>query len=281
LRLFPALTVTLFTGTVMPVTEAASQHSHSQLALTIDELARRVALPVRTIREYQTLGLLPSPIRNGRVGLYHAGHEHRLLLIKRLQGRGYSLAGIRDLLESWRDGDDLGAVLGLAADELVHDEEPGTAAKATQLAELLPQLVPDRLDELLATGVVEACGSDDYCVPSPSLLELVREALAVGYPPDAVLRLVGEIAQAARSVADSVVEEMAARPVDARTDDLISFATRARGLIAHGTGRLTIHAIGKRLGITDDAAMADGLQRLLEDEVHVKRATRSGDRRTR
>jgi len=169
----PLLTVTVFTGTVIAVAEAAREHTHSEVAFTIDELATRVALPVRTIREYQTLGLLSPPVRRGRLGVYRRGHEQRLLLIKRLQARGYSLAGIRDLLESWRDGDDLGAVLGLTADELVHDEEPGTPASEAQLAQLLPQLVPDRLDELLATGIVEACGSDDYCVPSPSLLQLV------------------------------------------------------------------------------------------------------------
>jgi DNA-binding transcriptional MerR regulator len=265
----------------MAVEKALQQHNHSEVALTIDDLAVRTAIPVRTIREYQTVGLLPPPVRRGRVGMYHRGHERRLLLIKRLQGRGYSLAGIRDLLESWRDGDDLGAVLGLTADELVHDEEPGTPASAEQLARLLPQLVPQRLDELLATGIVEACGSDDYCVPSPSLLQLVHEALDVGYPPDAVLRLIGEIAQAASTIAASVVAATSARPTEADADDLVAFATRARGLIAHGTGRLTIHAIGKRLGITDDAAVADGLRRLMGDENHVKRATRSRQRRTR
>ena len=277
----PRVTVAVFTGTVIAVAEAAREHTHSEVAFTIDELATRVALPVRTIREYQTLGLLSPPVRRGRLGVYRRGHEQRLLLIKRLQARGYSLAGIRDLLESWRDGDDLGAVLGLTADELVHDEEPGTPASEAQLAQLLPQLVPDRLDELLATGIVEACGSDDYCVPSPSLLQLVREAFSVGYPTDAVLRLVGEISRAANTIADSVVEETAARPPRADTDDLVAFAERARGLIAHGTGRLTIHAIGKRLGITDDAAVADGLRRLMEDEIHVTRATRSRQRRSR
>jgi DNA-binding transcriptional MerR regulator len=263
------------------VAEVVRDDSQPEVALSIDELAARVSLPVRTIREYQTVGLLSPPVRRGRLGLYHRGHEHRLLLIKRLQARGYSLAGIRDLLASWRDGDDLGAVLGLTADELVHDEEPGAPATEAQLARLLPQLVPDRLDELLATGIVEACGSDDFCVPSPSLVELAREALAVGYPPDAVLRLVGSIAHAASSIADSVLEETTARPPGADIDDLVAFATRARGLIAHGTGRLTIHAIGRRLGITDDAAVADGLRRLMEDEIRVKRATRGRQRRTR
>jgi DNA-binding transcriptional MerR regulator len=96
--------------------------------LTVDELARQAKLPVRTIREYQTVGLLPPPTRHGRVGLYRQSHLSRMQLIARLQARGYSLAGIRDLLASWRDGADLGEVLGLVPDELVHIDEPGTPA---------------------------------------------------------------------------------------------------------------------------------------------------------
>ncbi|MEP6624245.1 MAG: helix-turn-helix domain-containing protein, partial [Acidimicrobiia bacterium] len=64
---------------------------------TIDELARVAELPSRTIREYQTVGVLMPPKRDGRRGLYDVEHRRRLALIARLQARGYSLAGIRDL----------------------------------------------------------------------------------------------------------------------------------------------------------------------------------------
>jgi DNA-binding transcriptional MerR regulator len=244
--------------------EAADQAADTEL--TIDELARRVGLPVRTIREYQTTGLLPPPTRRGRVGMYGRNHEHRLELVQRLQARGYSLAGIRDLLESWRDGGDLGEVLGLVADQLVHVEEPGAPATVSQLARVIPELVPDRLDELIGTGVVEACGPDRYCVPSPSLLQLARDAIGVGFVPDAVLQLLNDIGRATSAMADTVVTAMAERPPHSDAEQLLAFGTRARGLLAHGTGRLTIHAIGKRLGITDDAAVIDGLRRVWEIE---------------
>jgi DNA-binding transcriptional MerR regulator len=233
--------------------------------LTVDELARRVELPVRTIREYQTLGLLPPPARRGRVGVYGTTHMARLGLIRRLQARGYSLAGIRDLLESWREGGDLGDVLGLTADQLVHVEEPGAPATVDQLARVLPDLVPDRLQELLAAGVVESCGPDEYCVPSPSLLQLTKDAIAAGYTPSAVLQLLGSIDHAAGAIADAVVAAMAERPAGATTEQLAAFASHARGLLAHGAGRLTIHALGKRLGITDEAAVPDRLRQLMED----------------
>ena len=234
------------------------------LELTVDEFAHRTHLPVRTIREYQTMRLLPPPARRGRVGVYGASHLARLALIGRLQERGYALAGIRDLLDAWRDGGDLGEVLGLTPDQLVQIDEPGTPATADQLERLLPELVPARLADLLATGLIEACGPDHYCVPSPSLLQLAADALHVGYDADRVIALLYAIQHATDAIADAVVVAMAERPAGADTDELLAFATRGRGLLAHGTGRLTIHALGKRLGITDEAEVRDSLHRLLE-----------------
>ena len=160
--------------------------SHEQ-GMTVDQLAAAVGLPVRTIREYQSMGLLPPPAKRGRVGVYSDAHRGRLALIARLQDRGYSLAGIGDLVTSWQDGADLPEILGLDPDQLVQLDEPGAAATLDQLTEALPALVPDHLDELLVAGIVERCGPDHYCVTSPSLLQLTADTLAAGYPPDRVV----------------------------------------------------------------------------------------------
>jgi hypothetical protein len=188
----------------------------------------------------------------------------RLDLIHRLQDRGYSLAAIRDLLESWRAGSDLNEVLGLTADELVQVEEPGVAVSADQLARALPTLVPQHLDALVATGVVEPCGPDRFCLPSPSLLHLAKDATAIGYPVGAVLTLLTQIARAAGLVADAALEAVAVPPAQADADELVKFATRARGLLAHGLGRMTIHSVGKRIGIGDEAETTAGLRRLVD-----------------
>jgi DNA-binding transcriptional MerR regulator len=248
------------------MTTMAIDAAEDAVRLTIDQLAGRTGVPVRTIREYQTMGLLPPPARRGRVGVYGHGHVGRLELIDRLQARGYSLAGIRDLLLAWRDGGDLAEVLGLGADELVHVEEPGAPVTAEQLARALPGLVPERLDDLLATGIVEAGASGGYCVPSPSLLQLAADARRVGYAPSTVLDLLRALHRAADSVADAAIAAVADRPQDPDPDELVAFATRARGLLAHGTGRLAIHTLGARLGINDEHDVADGLRRLMEDD---------------
>ncbi len=220
---------------------------------SIDALATRVRLPTRTIREYQSLGLVPPPERRGRVGVYRQSHLRRLELIGRLQQRGYSLAGIGDLLSSWRDGDDLIDILGLSPDDLVHLDEPGAPATIEQLARLLPTLVPSRLDDLIVVGIVDRCGPDPYCIPSPSLLQLTVDALAAGYTPRATLALLGAINEAAGVVASAAHTLLTHPPAGLDADRLAQLAARGRGLLAHGTGRLAIYKLGQRL---DDHAHA-------------------------
>ena len=248
----------------MVVSSAMSQAEASakQEEWTVDQMAQRADVPVRTIREYQTMGLVPPPRKVGRIGLYGRSHLRRLELIARLQDRGYSLAGIGDLLAAWRGGDALTDILGLEADELVHIDEPGAPATLDQLTELLPALVPNQLDDLLTSGVVETCGPDRYCVPSPSLLQLTIDALDTGMPPDAVLRLLNTVNQAADTVADAVLDSIAGIPSRSDHDAVDHLVGRGRGLLAHGLGRLTLHRIGRRVGVTDDDTAAQISERL-------------------
>lgn len=233
----------------MVIAETTDRHA-DDTELTVDELAAAAGVPTRTIREYQTMGLLPPPDKRGRIGLYRPAHRRRLELIGRLQARGYSLAGIRDLLTSWHDGHDLTDVLGLGPDELVHIDEPGTPASLDQLARLLPQLVPDRLDDLVAVGLVDRCGPDRFCVPSPSLLQLTVDVLAAGYRVRDVLALLTAIHDAATTVAGAADRLLTHPPASLSADALAQLATRGRGLLAHGTGRLTIYELGRRLDPT-------------------------------
>jgi DNA-binding transcriptional MerR regulator len=229
--------------------------------LSVDELANRVGLPTRTIREYQTMGLVPPPERRGRKGIYRRTHLHRLQLIGRLQQRGYSLAGIRDLLTSWNDGAELTDVLGLSPDELVHLDEPGTPATLDQLARVLPAFVPKRLDDLLAVGIIDHCGPDRYCIPSPSLLQLTVDALAAGYTPTQVLALLSAIHDAAGLVATAAAKLLARPPADLDEAQLTRLANRGRGLLAHGSGRLTIYTLGQLLDANTTTATRSGKSR--------------------
>jgi DNA-binding transcriptional MerR regulator len=232
---------------------------------TIDELAGIAGLPVRTIREYQTLGVVPAPRRQGRIGLYGTSHLRRLQLIARLRDRGYSLAGIGDLLGNWSVGADLGELLGLEPDQLVHVDEPGAPATLEQLRVLLPAMVPDHLAALEATGVIERCEPDRFCIPSPSLVQLAIHAQSAGFAPVDVVALLAAIQRAADAVADEVVHQIGRLPAATEPQTTAAFLQRARGLLAHGVGRLTIHRIGQRLGITDEAEIDPAIHRIVEN----------------
>lgn len=245
-------------------THTATTSDHESRDWTIDELAGLAGLPVRTIREYQTLGVIPAPRRQGRVGRYGTSHLQRLQLIARLRDRGYSLAGIRDLLGNWSAGADLGEVLGLEPDQLVHVDEPGAPATLDQLRALLPAMIPDHLAALEAAGVVERCQPDRFCVPSPSLLQLAIDAQSAGLAPDDVMALLSAIQRAADTVVDEVVHQIGRLPADTDAVTTAAFLQRGRGLLAHGLGRLTIHRIGQTLGITEEADLDPTIDRIIE-----------------
>jgi DNA-binding transcriptional MerR regulator len=67
--------------------------------LTIDELSSATGLSVRTTRYYATLGLIPPPIRRGRVAYYDRVHRARLDLVRALQDHGFTLQAIGHYLE--------------------------------------------------------------------------------------------------------------------------------------------------------------------------------------
>lgn len=82
--------------------------------IRIEALATQTGVSTRNIRAYQSLGLLVPPALSGRVGLYGPEHVERLRAITRLQRRGFSLAGIRELLRALEAGQSLGDLVGLS-----------------------------------------------------------------------------------------------------------------------------------------------------------------------
>jgi DNA-binding transcriptional MerR regulator len=229
--------------------------------LTIDELARRSGVPARTIREYQTLLLLAPPRRAGRVGLYGEAHATRLRLIGRLQGRGYSLAGIRDLLGAWAGGDDLAGVLG--DDELPMPDESALVVEGDTQPPWLARLSPAERVSLEDLGLVRALEEDRICVPAPSLVRLVAEAGASGVDPDAALAVVGAVARGVRNLADDLAPSVR-DALQGATDAAAArrLAMRGRALLAQGTARLLVQELADAL--TAMPADADDMQRFID-----------------
>lgn len=245
--------------------------------LTIDELARQVALPVRTIREYHTMRLLPPPERRGRVGLYGPRHVQRLQLITRLQRRGYSLAGIRDLLGAWESGTDLTTLLGVGQGQAGLDEAPLRLTRA-ELLQRLPALEDAAaLDRARQAGLVRQHGEDQVIVRSPALLALAADWIRAGVPPADALGVIevltGDLGALARTLAGLIADRVWA-PAAAGAGDLPGLLRRGRPLLLQGVASTLVDRLGAALAERAEAS-GDGRLAAALDGARVGAVTDS------
>ncbi|MFD4412696.1 MerR family transcriptional regulator [Streptomyces sp. NPDC058467] len=155
--------------------------------LTVDELAARAGVTVRTVRFYSTKGLLPPPVIGPRrVGRYSQEHLARLALIEELQHQGMTLAAIERYLTQLPPGlsaDDLAihrAVVASwapdAAEDVTREELERRAGRALGDADL---------DRLAAMNVIERTA--DSFRADPGLLRLGVQLLDVPLAHETIL----------------------------------------------------------------------------------------------
>ncbi|MEY9872942.1 DNA-binding transcriptional MerR regulator [Streptacidiphilus sp. MAP12-33] len=155
---------------------------------TVDELAARAGITVRTLRFYAAKGLLPPPeLGPRRVGRYGVEHLGRLELIEELQRQGLTLAAIERYLAELPD--DVGSLDLAVHRALVASWQPETAERITreQLERRAGRPLDDAdLDRLAAMGAIrrpetpdDPC--DDFPV-DPGLLPLGLRILDVPIP---------------------------------------------------------------------------------------------------
>jgi DNA-binding transcriptional MerR regulator len=78
----------------------ATNHQSETAAMQIGEVAKRTSLTVDAIRFYEKRKLLPKAVRSaGRFRLYGEGTIERLRFIQQMQGFGFSLREVRELIE--------------------------------------------------------------------------------------------------------------------------------------------------------------------------------------
>ena len=148
-------------------------------ALTVDELAARAGVTVRTVRFYSTRGLLPPPVLGPRrVGRYGREHLSRLALIEELQNQGMTLAAIERYLEQLPP--DLSAHDLAIHRALVASWAPDPAQDATreELERRAGRPLGDgEVDRLAAMGVLARADSPGHYRLDPGLLRLGVELL--------------------------------------------------------------------------------------------------------
>jgi DNA-binding transcriptional MerR regulator len=154
---------------------APSDAKDESPAYTIDELVAVTTIPSRTIRFYQSSGVLPKPDRRGRIAYYGSSHIERLELIGKLQDRGLRMRAIKELVERIDSGEiGLQEWLGVEAQlsSAWVDDAPKLLGR-TELDALLGERRPGFIAELGRAGILELRPDETYLVPSPGLLRAV------------------------------------------------------------------------------------------------------------
>ncbi len=187
-------------------TSAGNAADTAETGLTVDELAARAGVTVRTVRFYGTRGLLPPPaIGPRRVGRYGPDHLSRLALIEELQHQGLTLAAIERYVR--RLPEDLSAHDLAIHRALVASWTPDEAEEATR-AQLERRagrpLSEEDIDRLAAMNVLEraedAEGGAAFRV-DPGLLGLGVQLLDVPIALETILAARTVLLEHARSTA--------------------------------------------------------------------------------
>ncbi|HEY3630259.1 MAG TPA: MerR family transcriptional regulator [Jatrophihabitantaceae bacterium] len=222
--------------------------------LTVDELAARTGMTVRTVRFYATEGLLPAPVRRGRIAYYGTQHRMRLELVRELQDHGYTLAAIERVLA-----------------HIPHDASPADfAMQAAMFTPWMPeraeeldraalerragrQLSAEDVDLLVSLGVVDPSDHDTFRT-TPSVLGMGLELIDLPVPA-AVLREAAEVIHShAAAVADGLTDvfrrgiwEPFRRGETTDRDQLAVVVSRLRPLVVRGLVNAFGHAADRAI----------------------------------
>jgi len=242
--------------------------------LTIEQVAAEARMPVSTVRMYQHRGLLAPPEKRGRVGYYAPGHLDRLRLIAELQERGFSLAGIKELVDGLADGRSLNDVLGLSTERGVWEAEEPAIIDPSELLErfAVEDITPELLQRTVDLGLVELTDDGRLRVPSPRFLEIGTQLGALGVPTSEIIDEYVALRAATDEIADRFTavferhlwEPLTAGGVTAEHVASIGASLEQLGQLAQAVVDLTLAQAIQRRGQTfldDQAALLAGTRR--------------------
>lgn len=175
------------------------------MEMTIDQLAQRVAMSSRNIREWQRQGLLPPPTRRGRIGIYCADHVARIERVQKLHSEGFPLDLIRRMIDS--DAGHEADIRALAGEVLTPFAGSGPATISR--AELDDRLGADAASHLGRLGLVVDTDANPVTVHDAEALDLIEKILRVGIPLAALVDGLIEVRAHHRAIAEAMLRSYA------------------------------------------------------------------------
>jgi DNA-binding transcriptional MerR regulator len=259
--------------------DAAVRHPHGAPGsgeYRIDDLARLAGTTTRNVRVYRDRGLLPPPLRVGRIALYNDTHLTRLRLITSMLDRGYNIAHVREMLSAWEEGKNLGDVLGL--------ETAIVGTWTTEKSETMPLSEARRLindtkafDRLVRLQVIRI---DDAqaTITRPKLIDAFNEIRGYGMNMDKlvdlheqIVPLIDQISEMlVRAGAEHVADRIKPRealPADTEIAELITMLVRFRTQAVASVTATLASSIESTIESLVSSILADYLERSPDAEV--------------
>jgi DNA-binding transcriptional MerR regulator len=175
------------------------------MELTIDQLAQRVSMSSRNIREWQRQGLLPPPTRRGRVGIYSDEHVARVRRVQQLHAEGFPLDLIRRMIDTGTGSES--AIRQLAAEVLApfSTAGPTTISRAT----LDNRLGAGAAAHLAKLGLVADTEDDPVSVRDAEVLDLIEGLTGLGVSLERMVATLVDVRGHQRSIADVILRTYA------------------------------------------------------------------------
>ncbi|HET6951204.1 MAG TPA: MerR family transcriptional regulator [Acidimicrobiales bacterium] len=176
-------------------------------AHTVTEVARLTGTTVRTIRWYQSEGLLPAPRRVGRVAVYDDEHVARLESIRELQSHGLTLTAIRRLLDRVPNGAAMTALAFVTAAVAHSGEEPEILGAGEGMARL-KLADDDEVDAALLEEleVIRVLDDGRWQIVAPAAFNAAAEMAAYGIPIHRSVAIARVMHRHTRAISRAVVE---------------------------------------------------------------------------
>lgn len=242
----------------------------------IDDLARLAGTTTRNIRVYRDRGLLPPPLRVGRIALFNDTHLTRLRLITSMLNRGYNIAHVREMLSAWEEGKNLGDVLGL--------ESAIVGTWTTEKSQTMPLAEAQRVindaktfDRLVGLQVIRVDGAQ-ATITRPKLIDAFNEMRGYGVSMEKlidlhenIVPLVDQISEMlVRAGAEHVADRIKPRealPADTEIAELITMLVRFRSQAVASVTATLASSIESTIESLVSRILADYLERSPDADV--------------
>jgi DNA-binding transcriptional MerR regulator len=236
----------------------------------IEDLARLAGTTTRNIRVYRDRGLLPPPLRVGRIALFNDTHLTRLRLITSMLDRGYNIAHVREMLSAWEEGKDLGDVLGL--ETAIAGSWTSEKSQTMPLAEAQRLVNDDKaFDRLVGLGVIHL-DDGQATITRPKLIEAFNEVRGYGMSMDTLVGLHENISPLIDQISEMLVRAGAehvrdrikpgeALPADTEIAELITMLVRFRTQAVASVTATLASSIESTIESMVSSILADYLER--------------------